>query len=862
MHCHVLVFIAVTLHCAVTHGVEGFPFQVPFDGLAAGSAPADLARPPRPAGAGGYVGVLGERFILRDSGQRIRFWGTNLCFAGCFPPHEVAERMARRLSTLGINCVRFHHMDSAGYPRGIWDAEGGWGDFEHKGLHPEALERLDYLVAQLKRRGIYTNLNLHVSRTYGPADGWPAVEQGQSVPRYGKGVDHFYPKCIAEQKRYARMLLRHENAYTGNPYAEEPAVAMVEISNEDGLVRSWLNGHLEDLPGEYKRELARQWNEWLAQRYGDTASLESAWAEGAMPGSERDLLAVGQVQGRLGAHQGARAALSECVADDGAPARRITVLNATATSWHVQHAWAPIALVEGAPYVLRIRLRANRSEQVNINCMMNGEPWSNLGLSRQVDVGPQWREHELSFRATATIAPQDGAGGARITLSGLSQPGLVVEFTPPTLRRAAVSGLPQGQRLGFVIWPGRNLARRTGAFARDAARFMRDTEVAYWGEMRRYLHQELGVRMPVTGTAVGFTTPLIAAETADFVDAHAYWCHPHFPGRPWDRNNWIVRQRPMVNSRGASTIASLAGRRVFGMPFTVTEYNHPQPQRYNAEGFPLIAAYGALQGWDGVFQFAYCHDGTWETDHFSSFFDMKADPVKLALMPACSALLRAGLIPQAAPAVGGARSVPQELQRLSRAEFSGCTAYGAGVPDDGWLRARVGVGRPSASGEAEGQVPLLWPAEGERRSVSIESPRCAGLIGFCAGQRVTVGDVRLSVNAAGDDGFAVALLTPVDGQVLGEAGRHLLTAVSRCHNRKMGWNAERNSVGSRWGEGPTLCEGVDLTLTARAEDAKVYVLDPDGSRRDRLEASATGGGSAMFRLGPEHQTLWYELVLR
>ena len=42
----------------------------------------------------------------------VRFWATNICFEGCFPTHQQAERLAARLARLGINCVRMHHMDS------------------------------------------------------------------------------------------------------------------------------------------------------------------------------------------------------------------------------------------------------------------------------------------------------------------------------------------------------------------------------------------------------------------------------------------------------------------------------------------------------------------------------------------------------------------------------------------------------------------------------------------------------------------------------------------------------------------------------------------------------------------------------
>ena len=49
---------------------------------------------------------------------------------------------------------------------------------------------------------------------------------------------------IELQHEYARDLLTHVNPYTGKRYADEPAVALIEISNEDGLIREWLWGNL------------------------------------------------------------------------------------------------------------------------------------------------------------------------------------------------------------------------------------------------------------------------------------------------------------------------------------------------------------------------------------------------------------------------------------------------------------------------------------------------------------------------------------------------------------------------------------------------------------------------------------------
>ena len=57
-----------------------------------------------------------------------------------------------------------------GQDSSIWDYS--YKDRQH--ISTAQLDKLDYLVAQLKKQGVYVNLNLHVSRQFSEADGFPA----------------------------------------------------------------------------------------------------------------------------------------------------------------------------------------------------------------------------------------------------------------------------------------------------------------------------------------------------------------------------------------------------------------------------------------------------------------------------------------------------------------------------------------------------------------------------------------------------------------------------------------------------------------------------------------------------------------
>src|SRR5262249_19781521 len=149
------------------------------------------------------------------------------------------------------------------FPGGV-RARGTAGTGE---LDPEALDRLDYFIARLKSHGIYANLNLLVSRPFNQADGLPAeIEQAGWKERPVLGF--FDQRLQKLQKEYALKLLSHRTPYTELTYAADPAVAFVEINNENGLIHAWLGNQVDRLPDVFLHELQSHWNAWLRERYG------------------------------------------------------------------------------------------------------------------------------------------------------------------------------------------------------------------------------------------------------------------------------------------------------------------------------------------------------------------------------------------------------------------------------------------------------------------------------------------------------------------------------------------------------------------------------------------------------------------
>jgi hypothetical protein len=227
-----------------------------------------------PAGRHGFVGVKDDGHFYYEDGTRARFFGTNVGGAACAPPKEEAPVIAARLAKYGANMLRLHSMD------GRWGPLLPGDDKTSQTLDPEALDRVDFFVAELKKRGIYVYMDLLDYRWFRTADG---VAHGDDFSHNWagsmKGASIFDPRMIELQKDYATRLLTHRNPYTGLRYVDEPAMAVVETTNENSIFYFLRNKDLS-LP-YYRDALQQRWNAWLVDRYTTRVSLAKAWTNEA-----------------------------------------------------------------------------------------------------------------------------------------------------------------------------------------------------------------------------------------------------------------------------------------------------------------------------------------------------------------------------------------------------------------------------------------------------------------------------------------------------------------------------------------------------------------------------------------------------
>jgi hypothetical protein len=272
---------AIVCRAAVGQSIPLAPFVINHHKRAASAADVSFLLD-APAGRDGFIRVR-DGHLVKPNGDRLRIWGVNLTGwtqgSTLLPPKEEAPLWAATLARFGINCVRFHFLDLTTRdpadpaprrrPSGLIDRHQN----HTQSFDPEQLDRLDYFVAELKKRGIYTNLNLNVGRTYKEGDNVPDYD----VIQHAKGMTFIGERLLELQRDYAKQLLTHYNPYTKSEYRHEPAVAIVEIVNENSIyefwLRNWLRGEKTadgpdiqlDFTAYYERELTKRYNAWLTE---------------------------------------------------------------------------------------------------------------------------------------------------------------------------------------------------------------------------------------------------------------------------------------------------------------------------------------------------------------------------------------------------------------------------------------------------------------------------------------------------------------------------------------------------------------------------------------------------------------------
>lgn len=841
-----------------------FPFLISYDSPDNVTSMAHLLD--APAGKHGFVRIENGRFV-NDAGP-VRLHATNLTGPANFPTHEQADRLAARLARFGINCVRLHYLD---------DYYGNFRNERQQGiiaddattqrnLDPSQLDRLDYMVAAFKKQGIYVNMNLHVARFWDERDGFTAKDKR---PWADKGLDNFEPGMIELQKEYARKLLTHLNPYTGLAYTDDPCVAMVEINNENALFNQFFRGAIDKLPEPYSDEFRKQWNDWLHRRYTAEEALRKAWKWAEVPLSDEQV-SDGNFDSPVSIDNKTWIFNLGTAGASAGTEEGVFKINVTQNgNEYFPKLLRNLSVKQDQPYTLSFRIRRTSGSGVSTLGMAVADQkngWRSLGIHLQLDVDSTWKTYSYSFMGT------DDSEEAQFQLTRFKTG--TYEIDDLSFRHGVESkfdvtknyqerNIPTLDKMGYT--PRQAI--------RDFYQFLVDTEQKYWTGIYDYLKDDLKLKAVVSGTQLGYSPPFVQAQL-DYIDIHSYWQHPS-PVNP----DWQIGNEAMVNSM--SCIQQLAAQRVFNKPYTVSEYNHPFPNQYGAEGQPMLRAYGRLQGWDGVFEYTYNHRSDFEPTSNIYFFSIVARTDVLAHFPACAAIYLRGDVQEARNSVVAPVDYATYFDHLVANRSVGSEVGMAGVHQRNTLIHRTAVDLSGKEGtdlstlEKITDDQKVFISDTEELTWNVERPGLGYFTvntantklftGFPDDRLVWLGEVSLSVGKT-RLGWATISLVSRNAAGFGETKQPsniLLTATGLVENKGMSVRQVSKShiTLSDWGESSVYAEGIPavVTLPAGPSGTKCYALDPGGNRVKEVPVEKSETGGVKIEIGPSYKTVWYEI---
>lgn len=428
------------------------------------------------------------------------------------------------------------------------------------------------------------------------------------------------------------------------------------------------------------------------------------------------------------------------------------------------------------------------------------------------------------------------------------------------------------------LYPVYNLTRRGhggGDRRRRAStqlRFLVELQRGYYAETVRYLRDDLGSKSLVICGNWHTADPVVldALErytytAGDILDQHGYFGGRHEgQGSSYSlRVGHTYADRAAVLEPGALPFVV---SEFDGHPHVVSEIGWPSPNRFRAEYPPLLAAYGALQGVDGFFQFAVSGPA-WGSA--AEKFPVSV-PTVLGQSPAAALLFRRGDVAEAAHWVhleeidlesqydfrGTAGATPAHLDELRKRDVPK-GGVGAATPADAMDPLAPFVGRVLRRMVENGGGALQSAALSkhiDRKAkritsldrtlrwdygkgvVTIDTARTQGATGFLGrAGAIKLGDVTLESAIE----FGTILVVSLDGRPLAGAKRILIQTMSE--ERPYGWKTEGGRITDLGGP-PTLVRtfagSVSLRMGGRLK--KATVLDVHGYARNPAKRTVRG----------------------
>ena len=797
--------------------------------------------------------------------KQVKFFGTNVAFASAFPKKEEAPLIAKRMAQLGINIVRFHHMDN----RDIWE------DNYNSILSQEKLDLLHYFLFCLKNNGIYANINLHVSREYPELKDEPEI---LNVFKYGKSLDRYYPQFIRDQMNYAKDLLNSFNNYTGFKIGEDPMILNIELNNENTMFDLENENKVKVLNSNLRNELDNQWKTFIKNKYKNFDEINNFYNNETI--NLTDLVANNPI--------GCQKDHGNCTKED----KKINfeVYDKPSVSWGNQIHYGLIDIQNYTSYTIEFdaKKEINTEDTTSFSFQENLDPYrvylriSNIKLSTNLEhyIFSAKTEFNCQFTNTSKTTPKF------ILATSINK----YEFNNLKIYKGKYNTnfTENGENnLEKILYPNAILIQNLPNMAYDLRLFFYYTETNTQRNLTNYIKNDLGFKdLYILDSQINygsFLSFMREVELSDINDIHSYWEHPTFEeGHSWDRNYYSIKNTPMVKIETFGTLPRLSKGKAKNRPYTISEYNHPFPNEHLHEKFPIIGSWAAFHDFDAVFQFSYDQS---DNGFINSYFSMATNPSDFALVIYSVLALRSNYVAKSNNYVKVKISKGYILEKMKDKNYNfdqflenyfypGWNAlFEVEFIDDMKIsepvrEANIDINNKNNSFNDNEQIYWNLSNINIENFYYVKTGKYITLTGFLGNKEMdtehnlgNILTIKLKLNDTLNETCTVGLVS-LDDKNLIDSEKILLTIVGKIRNSEQKWNKERTSTAEGWGKAPTLAQYIEFNAIFKFKENEkpiVYSINNFGelNKQFNIEGQA---GKWILNSDENNPTLNYDII--
>ena len=809
------------------------------------------------------IKIKNGHFYYKD--KQVKFFGTNVAYSSGFPEKKDAPSIAKRMSQLGINVVRFHHMDN----RDIWENN------EKSILSEEKLDRLHYFLFCLKNNGIYANINLHVSRNY------PEILNEKQILEtfsYGKSLDRYYPNFINDQIKYAKDLLTSYNNYTGFKVGEDPMILNIELNNENTMFNLENEDKVKILTDKLKAELLKQWRDFIKNKYKSYDEINKIYNNETID-LNNDLVKNNQIS--------CQKSNSVCTIENNLV--KFDVTTTPTNSWGNQIHYGLIDISNFTIYTVEFDAKVQNPIEgtMAFEFQENKSPYRSYLRISNIKFSTEFKHYILSGRTQFDCQfTEDSKALVKIVL-------------PPSINHYEVKNLKlykgkgamdftenNEKNLDKILYPNFTLIQNLPNMAYDLRLFFKYTETKTQEKLTNYIKNDLKFNdLFILDSQISYGSFLTYErenQLSDIIDMHGYWEHPQFQtGHSWETAYYSIKNTPMIKSTTFGTFNSITKGKCYNKPFTVSEYNHPFPSEHLHEKFAMLGSWSAFHDFDAIYQFSY--DQT-KNEYISGYFQMSSNPIDFAMAPYLTLAFRQNYIQKSKNYVRVKLTkgyIEEKMkdknynmnQFLENYFYAGWNAvYEVQIQDDNKIIEPIiesNINTNERGYFINDQIQWNNTDDGNNAYYYVKTEKYITLTGFLGNLKMNkinnlgnLINIKVKLNEELKETCTIGLVS-LDDKKLENSEKLLLTVVGKVRNTNQVWNNDRTSTySSGWGKAPTLVQYIEIEAELKfkeEEKPKIYSINNYGELYKEFDIKGNKN-KWILKSDEENPTLNYYII--